>query len=120
MEKYKNKYRIQPARLQHWNYGNNAAYFVTICTQNQQCYFGKIVDNVMQLSKIGQIANNEWLKTVKIRPDMNLILDEFVVMPNHFHGIIIIGENEYNTPRDTQRRDAIHGVSTNDDQQLGI
>jgi len=51
----------------------------------------------LQLSEIGKIAESEWLKTPDIRPDMNLRLGEFIVMPNHMHGIIIIGENQYNT-----------------------
>lgn len=53
--------------------------------------------NPMILSEIGKIAAAEWIKTPDIRPDMNLILGEFVVMPNHFHAIIIIGDNQYNT-----------------------
>jgi len=50
----------------------------------------------MKLSKIGIIAEQEWLKTPAIRPDMNIKLDEFIVMPNHIHGIIKIGDNQYN------------------------
>ena len=58
----------------------------------------------MQLSAIGEIAGTEWLKTPGLRPDMNLILDKFVVMPDHFHGIIIIGPNEFNsTPHPDSR-----------------
>jgi REP element-mobilizing transposase RayT len=72
-------------------------YFITICTKNRQCYFGEI----------GKIAYDEWFKTPGLRPDMNLELGEFVIMPNHIHGIILIGKNEYNL------RDAMHGVSTN-------
>lgn len=52
----------------------------------------------MILNEIGIIAQDEWLKTPTIRPDMNLQLDEFVVMPNHFHAILFIGENQYNMP----------------------
>ena len=55
----------------------------------------------MQLNEIGQIVENEWLKTPEIRPDMNLQSGVFIVMPNHFHGIIIIGENQFNTATDT-------------------
>ena len=70
----------------------------------------------MHLSEIGKIADQEWVKTPGIRPDMNLELGEFVVMPNHFHAIVIIGDNAYNTEcggddRD-RRRDAMHRVST--------
>ena len=50
----------------------------------------------MQLSELGKIAETEWIKTIELRPDMNLELGEFVVMPNHLHGIILIGKNEYN------------------------
>lgn len=51
----------------------------------------------MQLSEIGNIVNTEWLKTFEIRSDMNLRMGEFIIMPNHFHAIIGIGENQYNT-----------------------
>ena len=120
MEKYKNKYRIASARAPFWDYRWNAAYFVTICTKNRICWFGKISNGVMKLSAIGEIVNAEWLKTFKIRPDMNLFMGEYVVMPNHFHAIIGIGENQYNTQREmqrgaqwwAQRRDAMHSVPT--------
>ena len=108
MDKFKNKYRIPSARLQNWNYGAMGSYFITICTKNRECLFGEIIQNVMSLNDIGKIAETEWLQTIELRPDMQLELGEFVVMPNHFHGIIIIGENEFNTGR----RDAMHGVST--------
>jgi len=95
-DKFKNRYRIESARLRHWDYGWNAAYFVTICTRNRECFFGAVVNGEMQLSETGKIAESEWLKTPEIRLDMNIVLDAFVVMPNHFHGVIIIGENEFN------------------------
>ena len=107
-DKFKGKYRIKSTRLPNWDYGKDAAYFVTICTQNREHYFGEITDGMMQLSEIGLIVENEWMKTFQMRPDMNLQMDEYVVMPNHFHAIIIIGENEYNTPF----RNAMHCVST--------
>ncbi len=112
MNKYQNKYRIPSSRLPHWNYGRNAAYFVTICTHDRQNFFGEISDGQMVLSEIGEIVRQEWLKTFEIRPDMNLTMGEFVVMPNHFHAIIIIGENEYNTQTQRYCRDAMHRVST--------
>jgi REP element-mobilizing transposase RayT len=80
------------------------------------------------LSEIGEIVVDEWLKTPFIRPDMNLILNEFVIMPNHFHGIIGIGKNQYNNSTginkpnyvDT-RRDAMHCVSTSiHHEQMGM
>ena len=97
-ELYKNKYRIGTTRLKNWNYNREAMYFVTICTKNREHYFGEIKNGIMQHSEIGKIASSEWFYAVKIRPDMNLELGEFVVMPNHIHGIIMIGKNEFNTP----------------------
>jgi REP element-mobilizing transposase RayT len=58
------------------------------------------VNDKMQLSEIGKIVETEWQKTADLRPDMNLILDKFVVMPNHIHAIIIIGKNEFNENND--------------------
>lgn len=106
-EKFQNKYRIPSARLQLWDYGRNAMYFVTICTKNRDCFFGNIDNGVMVLSELGGIVKNEWIKTFQLRPDMNLQMGEFVIMPNHFHAIITIDENEYNN----KCRDAMHCVS---------
>jgi len=105
--KYQHKYRISSARLKEWNYGAEGSYFITICTKRREHFFGEIINNEMQLSYLGKVVEDEWLKTFELRPDMKLEMGEFIVMPNHFHGIIIIGENEYNTGRD-----AMHGVST--------
>lgn len=89
-DKYQGKYRIASARLQNWDYGWNAMYFVTICTQNRECYFGDVVDGEMQLSPIGQIAQKYCLE---IPQHFSFVeLDEFVVMPNHVHAIIIINK----------------------------
>ena len=112
MSSFKNKYRIESARLQNWDYAWNARYFVTIVTEKRNHFFGKIVNNKMILSDIGKIAYNEWLKTPEIRADMNIILHLFCIMPNHFHGIIEIGASKYNHRDDNQRRDAKHCVST--------
>ena len=111
MEKYKNKYRIPSARLQGFDYSRSAAYFITICTHNREHYFGEINDGELHLNDIGKIVAFEWLKTIELRPDMNLELGNFVVMPNHFHAVIIIGENQFNTPNMTLGRDAMLGVS---------
>ena len=105
-DKFQNKYRIPSARLKTWNYGLAASYFVTICTDQRQNFFGEIIDGKMILSEIGKIVETEWIKSCEMRPDMNLELDAFCVMPNHFHAIIIIGNNEFNN-----RRDAMHRVS---------
>ncbi|BAZ44499.1 hypothetical protein NIES4102_15090 [Chondrocystis sp. NIES-4102] len=88
MTLYKNKYRIESARCPNWDYTSEGYYFITICTLNRQCFFGNVNNGIMQLSDIGLIIAQEWQKTPQIRP--NVQLDEWVVMPNHLHGIIII------------------------------
>src|SRR5664280_688840 len=93
---FRNKYRIESTRYRGYDYSSPGKYFITICTKNKIRYFGKIDNQKMILSELGNYLQNEWLKTPDIRPDMNITLDEFVVMPDHFHAIIIIGENQYN------------------------
>jgi len=93
-EKYQNKYRIASARLQTWDYGWNAAYFVTICTQNRECFFGNIVDGNMHLSETGIIAHKFWMEIPNHFPFVKL--GEFIVMPNHVHGIVIIDKLDGN------------------------
>jgi len=142
-EKFGNKYRIPPARKPNWDYGRNATYFITICTQNREHFFGKIISGIddgcanrtdvavqtlhatspsapivqtlpyrrcMQrlhphqsyrrcrtdvacnVSTIGQIANDRWYEIPAHFPFVTL--GAFVVMPNHIHGILIIGKND--------------------------
>ncbi|GAB6011474.1 transposase [Viscerimonas tarda] len=75
-------------RLQEYDYSQEGLYFVTICVQDKQCLFGEIVDGEMVLNDVGKIVYDEWMKTPIIRPEIEL--GEFVVMPNHFHAIIVI------------------------------
>lgn len=75
-------------RLKHYDYAANGAYFVTICTHNRECLFGEIVDGEMVLHRSGKIVVDEWLRTAEIRNEIEL--DEWVVMPNHFHAIVFI------------------------------
>ncbi|AKA35128.1 transposase [Flagellimonas lutaonensis] len=90
MDKYKNKYRIASARAPFWDYGWNAAYFVTICTQNRECWFGEISNGVMELSDIGHIAHSCWHE---IPNHFTFVeLGAHIIMPNHVHGIIIINK----------------------------
>ncbi len=95
---FQNKYRIPSARLAGWDYSQAGMYFVTVCTEGRKHTLGEIRNGVMCLSDIGACVYNNWLETPAVRPDMNLQLGESVVMPNHFHGILIIGSNEYNAP----------------------
>lgn len=92
-DKFKNRYRIPSARLSNWEYSSNAAYFITICTANRQHFFGEIKNDEMQLSTIGEIANQCWLNIPNHFP--YFYLDEFIVMPNHIHGIVLIEKPYY-------------------------
>ncbi len=78
-------------RLQGYDYSQAGAYFATICTQNQECLFGEVVDGEMWLNDAGQIVTEEWVKTAEIRDEIEI--DCYVVMPNHFHGILVITGN---------------------------
>jgi len=88
MDKFKNKYRIPSTRLQNWDYGSNAAYFITICTKDREHFFGEIVHHKMTLNAIGKLAENYWFEIPKHFQFIKL--GNFVVMPNHVHGILII------------------------------
>ena len=82
------KHHRRSIRLKGIDYSLPGAYFITICAQNRECILGGITDGKMCLNEYGKIAKNEWLKTAEMRN--NIELDEFVVMPNHVHGIIVI------------------------------
>ena len=87
-EKYLNKYRIKSARLPNYDYASNGMYFITICTHNRKFHFGDIVDNEMQLTEIGKLAQKFWAEIPTHFPFVHL--GEFIIMPNHTHGILII------------------------------
>ena len=88
----KNKYNRRSIRLKNYDYSQPGGYFITIVTHNRQCLFGNIVDGEMRLNEYGELVKTEWQKTGIIRP--NIVIDAFVVMPNHLHGILIITGND--------------------------
>ena len=111
MTLFKDKYRIESVRLQGYDYSQPGAYFITIVTHNRQCLFGNIVDGEMMWNEFGELVKNEWLKTGIIRP--NIVIDAFVVMPNHLHGILIItGNDDGRGFRGGGGRDTLQRVST--------
>jgi len=78
----------QSVRLKNYDYAQEGLYFITICVKHHQCVFGNLIKDQMQLNEIGEIARSEWLKTADLRPYVRL--HNFIVMPNHFHGILEI------------------------------
>jgi len=91
-KKYKGKYRVKSVRLQNWDYGSNGIYFVTICTKNRKHFFGEVSEGKMVLSQTGKIATQFWNAIKDHFPFV--ILDEFIVMPDHIHGIIILNKSK--------------------------
>lgn len=79
-------------RLRGYDYSEPGAYFITVCTQRRECLFGEIVDGKMWLNEYGQIVHDEWFRAASIRPYVHLFEDEWIIMPNHVHGIIWISE----------------------------
>jgi REP element-mobilizing transposase RayT len=75
-------------RLTGYDYSQAGAYFITTCVQDRMLLFGEVVDGEMRLNEYGEIVRREWERTGKIRQDVGI--DAFVIMPNHFHGIIVI------------------------------
>jgi putative transposase len=89
-----NRRNRKSIRLKGYNYSQPGWYFVTICTKNREMIFGDVVDGEMVLNDTGEIIKTEWLKTGDIRA--NVLLDQFVIMPNHVHGILQIVEMDEN------------------------
>jgi len=125
MEKYKNKYRVQTTRLPYWNYGWNAVYFVTICTADRVCHFGSFKNEILILTELGQHAEYCWRDIPNHFPFV--VLREFVVMPNHVHGILVIDKSTVETQNlaslhDTLNlaflHDALNLASVDDKQNL--
>ncbi len=80
-------------RLPGYDYAQEGAYFITLCTHNRECIFGEIANQTMQSNQLGKIIVREWTKTPQIRP--NVSLDGFILMPNHFHAIAFIDVRAY-------------------------
>jgi putative transposase len=123
MTRFQNKYRIESARHPHWDYSANGWYFITICTRDRHPFFGEIQNDTMQLSEIGEVVAEEWQKTAIVRP--YVVLDEWIVMPNHFHAIVgiqhsdCLGSTHLPDDVETFRRNVSTGVSRLQPKSLG-
>ncbi|WP_330204481.1 transposase [Cyanobacterium sp. DS4] len=83
-------HKRQSIRLKGYDYSQSGFYFITICCYERQCLFGEIINHQIILNNFGELVKEEWLKSAEIRREIEL--DEFVIMPNHFHGIVIIDQ----------------------------
>jgi REP element-mobilizing transposase RayT len=114
-KKFHDRYRVPSARLRGYDYGQDGAYFVTICTKNRQSFFGTIPnieelcnesESLIHYSDAGNIAYESWQKISDQFPFVRL--GPSVIMPNHIHGIMIIDRDYGNG----FNRDAMNRVST--------
>lgn len=82
------KHHRRSIRLKHYDYSTPGHYFVTICLQNRACLLGNIVAGQMHLNDAGHMVQKNWIDLPQRFP--HIALDEFVIMPNHFHGIVAL------------------------------
>jgi putative transposase len=90
-----NLHKRRSIRLKDYDYSQSGEYFITICTHNHECLFGEVVDEGIKLSPQGKTAQQCWLD-IPMHFN-NAELDEYVIMPNHIHGIIILKDNSVGT-----------------------
>jgi putative transposase len=81
-------------RLRGYDYTQAGGYFVTICTRGKECTLGEVTEGRVRLTRLGEIVRDTWFQSAKIRKGIRLFEDEFVVMPNHVHGIVWIVEED--------------------------
>lgn len=91
--KFHEKYRVPSNRLKEYDYSSDGAYFITICTKNRENYFGEVADGTMVLNEMGQIVQNE-ISDIK-NHFQNVLVDKFIVMPNHVHVILMLQNNDF-------------------------
>ena len=89
------KHNRKAIRLKGYDYSRTGLYFITICCYEKTCLFGDVIDDEIRLNTAGIIARNCWLAIPKHFP--NVQLHQFVIMPNHIHGIIefIVGAKNF-------------------------
>jgi putative transposase len=83
------KHHRRSLRIRGYDYSQGGVYFVTICTRDREYLFGEVVDGEMQLNNVGQMARGVWEELPERFSSVRL--DAFIVMPNHVHGIIVVG-----------------------------
>jgi REP element-mobilizing transposase RayT len=89
--------RRKNLRLEGFDYAQEGAYFITLCTHNRKCLLAKVTDKEVCLNDWGKVVDSEWLQTAIMRPYVSL--DVYVVMPNHFHAILFLKRQARATQR---------------------
>ncbi|HTY36592.1 MAG TPA: transposase [Bacteroidota bacterium] len=88
MMRFEEKYHVDSKRLKGYDYSLPGKYFVTICTKSRVNFFGVVEHKTMRLSQAGKIAGACWMEIPEHHD--HVVLDEFIVMPNHVHGILVL------------------------------
>jgi len=99
---FRKRFRIPSARCPGWDYRWAGVYSVTICTQGRMRCLGEVVDGQVSLSDLGTVVAEEWLKIPRQHP--RVTLDEWIIMPDHMHGILIF----HGRSREEGRQDSNH------------
>jgi putative transposase len=109
----RHKHHRRSIRLPGYDYTTPGAYFITICSWQRECLFGEIIDGTMQLSPYGKTVLFNW--SILPKRYQNVALDNFVVMPNHVHGIIVLKDwlekNYTESDKFALRKSTIHPLS---------
>jgi putative transposase len=118
MRIWKQRYHRRSNRLKGYDYSKPGFYFVTGCTKNRQNLFGEINNNVMYLNDAGKMVLRCWFEIPTHYP--NVKLHEFIIMPNHIHGILEITvkqnhTNAVNPHVGVQNFEPLHGDSRHND-----
>ncbi len=83
-------------RIKGYDYAQTAAYFVTLCTRKHSCLLGQVINGIVQLNGVGKLVDEEWQASAEIRTEIQL--DNYVIMPNHLHGIVLINASAVEPP----------------------
>ena len=86
-------------RLKGYDYSLAGPYFITLVTFQREMLFGEIINGKMKLNRRGEIMQEQWFTSAKIREEIRLFPEEFIMMPNHIHGIVWIVDDTENHPK---------------------
>ena len=92
-ELYREKYRVHPHRRQGWDYATTGWYFITVNCYAGEMYFGRVEQGKMILSELGYAAATAWRAMERVYPV--LVIDAWVIMPNHVHFLFAINNPEH-------------------------
>lgn len=92
---FANKYKLKSSRLKNFDYSSSGFYFITICTYRHNNFFGKIINQQMELSKMGLITRQCIIDIPK--HFKNVLIDEYMIMPNHVHLLLELTKSNVNS-----------------------